>query len=228
MLPGLGRGQRRLDGLLVAHLTDEDHVGVLAQHPAQRALERGGVHADLALVDHRAYVGVDELDRILDRDDVLAHRAVHVVDHRRERRRLPRAGGACEQHDPALLLGQFAHHRGQRELLDRADVVRDRPTRHRDHAALLEGVDAVARSTGDFEGEVDLVLLREFGELDLVAQQRSERALGVIGAQRLDALVDRQLTVDTVERRRADLQVQIRALSLDELPQRSLDVEHAH
>ena len=31
---GLGRGQRRLDGLLVAHLADQDHVGVLAQHPA--------------------------------------------------------------------------------------------------------------------------------------------------------------------------------------------------
>ena len=91
---GLGGGQRRLHGLLVAHLADQDHVGVLAQDAAQGALEGGGVHPDFALVDRRALVAVHELDRVLDRHDVLAHRVVHVVDHRRERRRLARAGGA--------------------------------------------------------------------------------------------------------------------------------------
>ena len=35
-------------------------------------LNEVGVHADLALVDERALVGVQELDRVLDRDDVLA------------------------------------------------------------------------------------------------------------------------------------------------------------
>ena len=34
-----------LDGLLVAHLADQDHVRVLAQDAAQRALEGRGVHA---------------------------------------------------------------------------------------------------------------------------------------------------------------------------------------
>ena len=42
---GLGRRQRGLDGLLVAHLADEDDVRVLAQDAAQGALEGGGVHA---------------------------------------------------------------------------------------------------------------------------------------------------------------------------------------
>ena len=36
---GLGRAQRGVDRLLVAHLADQDHVRVLAQHAAQRALE---------------------------------------------------------------------------------------------------------------------------------------------------------------------------------------------
>ena len=44
------------DRLLVAHLADQDHVGVLAQDAAQRALEGHGVHADLALVDDRLLV----------------------------------------------------------------------------------------------------------------------------------------------------------------------------
>ena len=42
---GLGGAQRGVDGLLVAHLADEDHVRVLAQDAAQGALEGGGVHA---------------------------------------------------------------------------------------------------------------------------------------------------------------------------------------
>ncbi len=166
---GLGSGQRRLHGLLVAHLADEDHVRVLAQDPSQGALEGRRVHADLALVDHRALVFVDELDRVLDRDDVLARRVVHVVDHRGERGRLSRAGRSREQHDAALLFGQFLDHRRQRQLVDRADLVRHRATCQRDHAALLEGVDAVARDALDFKGEVDLVLLGELLEPRLVA-----------------------------------------------------------
>ena len=51
---------------------------------------------------------MDDLDRVLDRDDVLRRLAVHVVDHRRERRGLARARGAGDEDDPALLLGELA------------------------------------------------------------------------------------------------------------------------
>jgi hypothetical protein len=57
-----------------------------AQHAAQGAGERGGVLADLTLVDDRRLVAVQELDRVLDRHDVLRIARVDVVDHRRERR----------------------------------------------------------------------------------------------------------------------------------------------
>jgi hypothetical protein len=46
--------------------------------------------ADLALVDQAALVLVHELDRILDRDDVIGAGPVDVVDHRAERRGLAR------------------------------------------------------------------------------------------------------------------------------------------
>ena len=71
---GLGRGERGRDRLEVAHLAEEDHVGVLAQRAAQRLREAGRVAADLALVDDAALVVVEELDRVLDRDDVVATR----------------------------------------------------------------------------------------------------------------------------------------------------------
>src|SRR5437763_1780970 len=82
---------------------------------------------------------------------------------------------------PALLLGQFAHDDGKRELLDRADPVGDRAADHRGGLALLEGVDAEARDTLDFVREVDLVLVGVFVELVLVGEQVAQR-LFCVGA----------------------------------------------
>ena len=73
---GLGHGEREPDRLEVAHLADEQDVGVLAQHAAQGVGEVRGVGADLALVDRRQLVVVDVLDRVLDGDDVAAAGAV--------------------------------------------------------------------------------------------------------------------------------------------------------
>ena len=72
---GLGRGQRGRDRLEVAHLAEEDHVRVMPERPAQRRGEADRVLTDLALVDDAALVLVQELDRILDRDDVVGARA---------------------------------------------------------------------------------------------------------------------------------------------------------
>ena len=68
--------------------------GACAHRAAQRAMVRLRVEPDLALVDDRVLVAVQELDRVLDRDDVDAELLVAVIDHRRERRRLARAGRA--------------------------------------------------------------------------------------------------------------------------------------
>jgi hypothetical protein len=67
----LGRFDRDGDGLEIAQLTDQDDVGILAHRRAQGLLEAAGVRADFALVDQAALVLMDELDRILDRDDVI-------------------------------------------------------------------------------------------------------------------------------------------------------------
>ena len=52
---------------------------------AQRGGVAGRVAADLALGDDRLLVGVEDLDRVLDGDDVAAALAVDVVDHARRR-----------------------------------------------------------------------------------------------------------------------------------------------
>ena len=116
---GLCRRQRRAHRLLVAHLADQDHVRILPQHAAQGAGERGGVTSHLALVDHGATVAVDELDRVLDRDDVPGALGVDLVDHRGERGGLAGARGSRDEHDAALLTRKLRDHWRKRQFLNR-------------------------------------------------------------------------------------------------------------
>ncbi len=101
---GLGGGQRGRHRLGVAHLAHEDDVGVLAQHRLEGAVERLRVGAHLALVDHALLVAVQELDRVLDRHDVLFADLVDLVDHRGQGGRLARAGGPVTTTKPRGLV----------------------------------------------------------------------------------------------------------------------------
>ena len=137
---------------------------------ARRALrERGRVLADLALGHRRERVGVDELDRVLDGDDVPARVAVHLADHRRQRRRLAVARGAHHQHEPAVELGEAAHGGRRAELVEARNVERDRAHRERERLALAEEVDAVA---ADALHRVRAVVLLQIGDGALIARLR--------------------------------------------------------
>ena len=103
---GLGRRQRRRDGLEVAKLADQDHIGVLAEHPPQCLGERIGVLADLPLGDDRPLVIVEELDRILDRHDVQRLGPIDDVDQRRQGGRLAGTGRTGDQHQIPSQVGE--------------------------------------------------------------------------------------------------------------------------
>ena len=79
-LRGLDCDGHRLE---VPHLADHDDIGILPQRRPEGGLERLAVLAHLAL-GHDALLGrVHELDRILDREDVIGPGAVDQVHHRR-------------------------------------------------------------------------------------------------------------------------------------------------
>src|SRR5438105_325900 len=157
----LRRQQRGFDRLEVAHFADEDDVRILSQGAPQRVREGHRVHADLALVDERAVVAVQVFDRILDRHDVRGAGRCALVDPRRERRALARAGGARHEHQAALVLRDLLEDLRQRELVDGRNLHRDDAEDHPDGAALLERVAAEAAEAGDAVGEVDLAVLLE-------------------------------------------------------------------
>ena len=221
--PGLGGEQRGLDRLVVAHLADQDDVGVLAEGGAQGAGEGVGVDVDLALVDDRLLVAVEELDRVLDRDHVLGAGRVDVVDHRRQAGRLARAGGAGAEDQAAPLLADPLEHRRQHQLADALDARRDDAEHQAHRAALLEDVAAEAAEPGHRVGDVELELLLEALLLAGVHHRERHRD-GVLLHQPLELAERQQVAVDADHRVAPDLEMEVGGLALHRDLQQVVDV----
>ena len=213
-MAGLGRGERGLNRLEVAHLADQDHVGILAQRRAQGRGEGQRVDADLALVDDRALVANQELDRVLDRHDVAGAIRVDVVDHRRERRRLAATGGPGHQNETARLHGDALDDLGQVQLVDRLHAEGDHAEDDADGAALHERVDAEAAQARKRVGEVDLVGLLEVRLLPRRHDRLADR-VERFGLQALAVLQRHQCAVQAEQGRQARLQMDVGGVALD-------------
>jgi len=205
----LGRRQRRLDRLVVAHLADENDVGVLAQGRAQRDRERLGVDLDLPLVDEALLVPVEELDGILDRHDVLGAGGVDVVDHGREGSRFTGTGGAGHQHHPAALGRDLLEDRGQQQLLRREDPDGDHTQDEAYRAPLLEDV---ATKSAEPRHRVRHVDLEAVLELLLLAGAHDAEGHGDAVFLHQPLLIGQgdQLAADSDHGVAPDLQVKIR------------------
>src|SRR5581483_6360606 len=102
--------------------------------------ERGGVRADLALVDEAAAMRVDELDGVLEGDDVGGALAVDQVDEGGQGGRLAGARRAGDEDEAAGLPGQAGDDRRQAELVEGGDLGEDAAHGEADGAALDRGV----------------------------------------------------------------------------------------
>jgi hypothetical protein len=196
-------------GLLVAHLADQDHIGVLTQHVAKGFVERRRVAPDLALGHHGELVVVHELDRIFDRDDVLGLALVDPVEDRRERGRLARSRRACDQDQTAFVVGDLVEDGRQVQVLEALDEVGDGPARDRELAALLERVDAEADPLIGVVGEVHgagAVQPLEPGRVGQHLVQEPEHVL----LRELPVVIQlAERAVHAHDRRRVRLQVQV-------------------
>src|SRR5438477_12811062 len=124
----------------------------------------------LALMNSRTLMAVQELDRIFNRDDVIELRFIDQIDDGCESRTLATAGWTGHQHDTGLQLDNLE------QLLRQTKIFEARRPR-RDHAhydcirsALLENVDAKSIYPGQAERNIDRAhRLKIFGCLGVVA-----------------------------------------------------------
>ena len=103
---------------------------------------------------------VHELDRVLDRHDVVGARAVDEVDERGERRRLAGTGRAGDEHETTRAAARTGRRLRDAELAELLDLGRDETERRTDGAALLVEVDAETGVRREREREVELELAR--------------------------------------------------------------------
>ena len=179
---GVGGLERELDGLQVAQLAHQHHVGVLAQAGLQGAGEALGVPAHLALVHERALALVHELDGVLEGDDVAALGLVDVVDHGGQGGGLAAARGAGDEHEALGHLAEGLEHGRQRELIEGQHLGRDL-AQHRPHPLVVtEHVDAEAGHAGERIGQVGVAVLRELLAVALL-ERRAHELEHFLGAQ---------------------------------------------
>src|ERR687890_332651 len=117
-VPGLRRRYGERDGLEVAHLAYEYHVGVLPQDVLESLGEALGVLVDLALVDDALLVFVQELYGVLNAHDVLVPGLIDLVDHGGEGGRFSAPCRPRNKHEPARLLCEALYGLRQPELAD--------------------------------------------------------------------------------------------------------------
>jgi hypothetical protein len=201
-----------LDGLHVAHLADQDHLGRLPQRRAQSEGERARVRAHLALVHGGLHMLVHVLHRVLDGEDVVGELVVDLVDDGGEGRGLARAGGSGDQDDAVFELGDVVQLLRELELLQRRHAFRDDAQHHRVGAALREDVDPEAGLLRDGVREVHRAVLEQrAGQLAVAAQQVEGDRLGLKRRElRQPGEVDRhELAVDLHLRRAPHREVQV-------------------
>lgn len=86
-VPGIGKRQGMLHGFAVTDFTDQHHIRRLTQGIFQRRVKTASIDADLSLIDDRALMPMDVLDRVFDGDDVPGTMAVAMIDECSQRGR---------------------------------------------------------------------------------------------------------------------------------------------
>ena len=195
-------GQRRLDGVQVPHLADEDNIGVLTEDGPQAIGIGAGVRADLPLVHDAAIRHVDVLDGVLQRNDVGVSGVVDAVQQGRQRGGLTGARLARDQHDAAAVGGEIRHHRRQGQLVQRGDMVGQQTDGGGDAALLAEQIDAGASPVGERAGHVQLADVRH--GLVFRTGQLTGQHLAVGGGEHLAGEVGNVSVYTALRRKAAD------------------------
>ena len=154
----LGRSHRSADGVLIAHLAQQDDVRALAHGRAQGLAVRCHVGGHFALRDDAGAVLVHVLDGVFHRDDVAGTFMVQAVDDACQRRGLAGARRAGDQHEPLLELGQAQHLVGDVEFRRIGQAEGDDADDRSVRTALTEDVRAEAPDAGQGEREVVVVI----------------------------------------------------------------------
>lgn len=136
-MAGFRRGKRQADGRSIAQLTQQDHVRILPQGGAQRAIKAVAVAADFTLLDQRAPAVMNKLDRIFQRENMPPLVPVDLVDHRRQGGGFAAAGSAGHQEQAVFAPQQRRNNSRRCQCRQRRAIAGNPPQRQR-YAPVLQ------------------------------------------------------------------------------------------
>ena len=110
-----------------ANLLEHEDVGILAERRASRRQHVVVAAADLPLADERAAALVDDVDLALDRNHVVAPRAIDQIDERGHERALSARSRSADEHQAFGLDRQRLNFPREAELIDRHGAHRHQP-----------------------------------------------------------------------------------------------------
>ena len=221
-MAGFRRSNCDADCFHVAHLADQDDVGILPQRRPQRVGKSTAIGADLPLVDNALAVPVQIFDRVLQRQDVAGTFTVDQIDHRRHRGRLAAAGGSGDQHQAARLAGQFTHDVRQFQFLQARHPLGNDPDRNRNRTALPERIDAKPAEAEHRIGKIDFAVLIEL-DAPVFGDNLLEQLRGIVHAKRWQIKLD-QRAIDPDQRRHSHRHMQVGRMAGNRFPQQRLHV----
>ncbi len=151
---------------------------------------------------------MDELDRVLHRQDVIVARLVEEVHQRGQRRRFARSGRTADEHEPLVVVGDLREMRRQPQLDDRRRLFGDDAEDAVVAAMIVENVRPIAAALRNDVAEIDLMGLLQRAPLRR-AHHFFQHGLGLLGSEGI-ALRAQQVGGQPHDRRLADREMKIR------------------
>ena len=170
------------------------------------------VRTDFPLVDNAAFVAMQELNGILDRENVLVAFRIDLVDHGGQCRRFSAAGRPGDQDEASWLITKLFHDRRQIQALKSLDFKRDETEHGSDRAALCKHVGAEPAQIFNAEGKIYFPFFFELMFLTV----RHHAVCESFGVRRIQRLLfdGAQLAVDANLGRDSRRQMKVRSSGL--------------
>ena len=222
----IGRSQRNLHRLEVTDFAHQQHVRVLTEGGAQGIRVRKRIHANLALRNDGLVVAVKVFNRVFDGNDVHRFRLVDVIQHGSKRRRLTRTRRTRHKHKATASKRKVTDNFGQVKFLESRNLRLDVTNHHGNRAALAENVHTETAHVAGAHGKVAFLVSLETVFLVAVHDIVHEGIHHTGIHTRFEQLC--QCTVNTVNRRNARTDVQVRSLVLDHRTEQLLDSQISH
>src|SRR5262249_9482436 len=138
------------------HFADQNDVRVFTQRSAKGSGKRLGVQSHFAVVHKALLAGVNEFDRIFNRDDVILTRFIGVVHDGGESGRLSASRRTRNENESFLQSRKLAHDRRQTQLVAGQDFRGDLAKHGADTVLLVEEVGAIASDTRNLVAKIDI------------------------------------------------------------------------